>query len=225
MQRINQTQVQPKIGLTFSNGLRALVRQDPDIIMVGEIRDEETAGLAVNAALTGHLVLSTLHTNSAAGAVPRLMDMGVEPFLIASTTNLMLAQRLVRKLCQDCRKETPIEKSVIDSIEAVTALEPLLATLKREGVVKEGDTWETLKIYMPVGCKKCHDGYKGRLGIYEIIELTPDIQKVITGDVTSNEIETIAKQTQNMVTMLEDGIIKVVQGTTSVEEVLRVAKE
>ncbi|MEX0649529.1 MAG: ATPase, T2SS/T4P/T4SS family [Candidatus Andersenbacteria bacterium] len=225
MERINQTQVQPQIGLTFSNGLRALVRQDPDIIMVGEIRDEETAALAVNASLTGHLVLSTLHTNSAAGAIPRLVDMKIEPFLIASTVNLLLAQRLVRRLCKDCRQEVPIDKIILDSIAVVTDIEELLAVLKREKVVEEGVTWETIKIYQPKGCKKCTNGYKGRLGIYEMMEATPSIQKLITGNVTAHELEAKAREEQQMVSMVEDGIIKVINGVTSIEEVLRVAKE
>lgn len=225
MQRINQTQVQPHIGLTFSNGLRALVRQDPDIVMVGEIRDEETASLAVNASLTGHLVLSTLHTNSAAGAVPRLVDMQVEPFLIASTVNLLLAQRLVRRLCQECKTERAVDKTITDSLDLVENLDELLAVLKREGVVEEGVTWETIKVFEPKGCKKCTNGYKGRLGIYEVLEVTPKIQKLITGNVTAHELEEAAREEQQMVSMVEDGVAKVLRGQTSIEEVLRVAKE
>lgn len=225
MQRINQTQVQPKIGLTFSNGLRALVRQDPDVIMVGEIRDEETASLAVNAALTGHLVLSTLHTNSAAGALPRLLDMGVEPFLVASTANVLLAQRLVRRLCKDCRKENNVDKSMLDSLNQSFDIDVLLKTLKREGVVDAKDTWETIKFYTPVGCNKCREGYKGRLGIYEILEVTPQIQKMFSEDTTSKALEEKAREEQDMITIIEDGVIKVVQGMTTLEEVMRVAKE
>ncbi len=225
MQRINQTQVQPQIGLTFSNGLRALVRQDPDIIMVGEIRDQETASLAVNAALTGHLVLSTLHTNSAAGALPRLLDMDVEAFLVASTTNLLMAQRLVRRLCPDCREETIFTKVMIDSLAMVLNLETMMATLLREKIVAKGVVWDHMKVFEAKGCRKCHDGYKGRLGIYEMLEVTPSIQKMMTSTVTSNDLEMAARAEQNMVTMLEDGIIKALQGTTTIEEVLRVAKE
>ncbi|MBI3421201.1 MAG: type II/IV secretion system protein [Candidatus Sungbacteria bacterium] len=224
MERINQTQVQPKIGLTFSNGLRALVRQDPDIIMVGEIRDQETASLAVNAALTGHMVLSTLHTNSAAGSIPRLLDMGVEPFLIASTTNLMMAQRLVRRLCEKCRQEAPITDAVIDSLSAVVDMQVLLATLQREKVTEVADL-KTLRMYVPVGCSKCNEGYKGRVGIYEFLDVTPSMQKLITGKTTAQELEEAARKEQGMVTMVEDGIIKALQGVTTMEEVLRVAKE
>lgn len=226
MQRVNQTQVQPKIGLTFSNGLRALVRQDPDIIMVGEIRDEETASLAVNAALTGHLVLSTLHTNSSAGAVPRLMDMGIEPFLIASTANIVIAQRLVRTLCTQCRKETVIDKAMLDSLAEIVDLSRMLDLVKQEGIVDAAETtWDNVPMFQAEGCDKCHGGYKGRLGIYEMLEMTPSLQKLITVNVTSDALETAAKEEQGMVTMLEDGVMKVVQGITSVEEVLRVAKE
>lgn len=225
MPRINQTQVQPAIGLTFSNGLRSLVRQDPDIIMVGEIRDQETASLAVNAALTGHLVLSTLHTNSAAGALPRLLDMNVEAFLVSSTMNALLAQRLVRKLCQKCRKSTTLTDAMLASLKTVMDTERVLAVLIREGVVKKGAAWQDIAIYEAVGCNKCRQGYKGRLGIYEILDVTPEIQKIITAKTTSQELEDAARQHQQMVTMIEDGLIKIVQGLTTIEEVLRVAKE
>jgi len=216
MERINQTQVKPKIGLTFSNGLRALVRQDPDIIMVGEIRDEETASLAVNAALTGHLVLSTLHTNSAAGAIPRLVDMKVEPFLIASTTNLLAAQRLVRKLCEECRQEAPMGKGILESIDMVIDSKQLLELMKREGAVEKSETWENMTVYVPQGCDKCSEGYRGRVGIYEVIEVTPEIQKLITSNVTSKELENAAREQQQMVTMIEDGMMKVITGATPV---------
>ncbi|MDA1168958.1 MAG: GspE/PulE family protein [bacterium] len=226
MQRVNQTQVQPKIGLTFSNGLRALVRQDPDIIMVGEIRDEETASLAVNAALTGHLVLSTLHTNSAAGSVPRLMDMKVEPFLIASTTNIVIAQRLVRVLCEQCRKKSVIDQIMLTSLADIVDMTHMLALLQQEGIVDAAETtWEKVPMFIAEGCDKCRDGYKGRLGIYEMLEMTPSLQKLLSADITSDRLEEAAKKEQGMITMLEDGIMKVVQGITSVEEVLRVAKE
>jgi type IV pilus assembly protein PilB len=225
MQRINQTQVQPKIGLTFANGLRALVRQDPDIIMVGEIRDEETASLAVNAALTGHLVLSTLHTNSAAGAVPRLMDMNVEPFLLSSTINLVMAQRLVRMLCDQCRTQITLDQAMLDSLKEVMDVDHMLEVLKREGVVEASVSWQALPVFKAPGCNKCQGGYKGRVGIYEMFEMTSSLQGMLTATVTSDALEKAAKQEQNMVTMLEDGMMKVVQGVTSVEEVLRVAKE
>lgn len=225
MPRINQTQVQPAIGLTFSNGLRSLVRQDPDIIMVGEIRDEETASLAVNAALTGHLVLSTLHTNSAAGALPRLLDMAVEAFLVSSTMNVLLAQRLVRKLCLKCRRESKLTPTMLESLKHVIDTARMLDVLTREGGVEKGIDWKDLKIFQAVGCTKCREGYKGRVGLYEALEMTPEIQKIITAKTTSQQLEDEAKAQQSMVTMLEDGMIKVVQGLTTIEEVLRVAKE
>ncbi len=223
--RVNQTQVKPQIGLTFANGLRALVRQDPDIIMVGEIRDEETASLAVNAALTGHLVLSTLHTNTAAGALPRLLDMKVEAFLLASTLNAVIAQRLVRRLCGKCRKEVKLDKAALQSLRAEVATDALLTTLQREGVVPKGAGWDSVRIYKAVGCSKCREGYKGRIGIYEILEVTPAVQQMLTPHTTAAQLEAAAKQEQHMVTMLEDGFIKVVEGVTSLAEVLRVAQE
>lgn len=225
MPRINQTQVAPKIGLTFANGLRALVRQDPDIIMVGEIRDEETASLAVNAALTGHLVLSTLHTNSAAGALPRLLDMKVEAFLIATTANLLMAQRLVRKLCKECAEQTHVDDTMLTSLKDLMDTDALLEVLRREGVVEKATSWKDVPVFLPKGCDKCKSGYTGRLGIYEMMEMTPEIQALISDHVTAQDLEKAAKEQQKMVTMFEDGIIKAVQGTTSVEEVLRVAKE
>ncbi|MDP3997677.1 MAG: GspE/PulE family protein [Candidatus Andersenbacteria bacterium] len=225
MPRINQTQVSPQIGLTFSNGLRSLVRQDPDILMVGEIRDQETASLAVNAALTGHLVLSTLHTNSAAGALPRLLDMKVEAFLLSSTVNLLLAQRLVRKLCSDCRKEVKLDAKMIKNLEQLINLEELAAVLVEEKIINQGSDIKNIKVYQPVGCKSCSDGYKGRLGIYEAIEFTDEIRSIVKSDVSTDQLETAAKEQQQMLSMIQDGLIKVAQGVTTLEEVLRVAKE
>ena len=225
MPRINQTQVKPQIGLTFANGLRALVRQDPDVIMVGEIRDEETASLAINAALTGHLGLTTLHTNSAAGAIPRMRDMKVEAFLIASTVNLIMAQRLVRRLCPKCRKERKLDTAVIADIKKEFNSEEIFKTLVKEKVVKAGEDWKDVVIYEAVGCKMCHDGYKGRIGIYETMEITPELQKMIVPTVTAEQLEQAAREQNGMVSMLEDGIIKTVEGMTTLEEVLRVARE
>lgn len=225
MPRINQTQVAPKIGLTFANGLRSLVRQDPDIIMVGEIRDEETASLAVNAALTGHLVLSTLHTNSAAGALPRLLDMGVEAFLVATTTNLLTAQRLVRRLCQECKIERTMDDKMLESFQHLSDPGHLLEVLIREGAVKKGATWHDVPTWQAKGCDKCHDGYSSRIGIHEVMEVTPEIQKMITSTMTAQDLEKAAQEQQQMVTMFEDGVMKAVQGITTLEEVLRVAKE
>lgn len=225
MPRINQTQVKPQIGLTFANGLRALVRQDPDIIMVGEIRDQETAALAVNASLTGHLVLSTLHTNSAAGALPRLMDMKVEPFLLASTLNLVMGQRLVRRLCDKCRKETHFTPQILEQMSKLFDLDHVRTVLVREQVIDKKAEWKDVPMYEPQGCSVCHQGYRSRLGIYEFLEVTTSIQKVITSEATAQAISEVARKEQDMITMLEDGLIKVVRGVTSLEEVLRVAQE
>ena len=225
MPRINQTQVNSQIGLTFSTGLRSLVRQDPDILMVGEIRDEETAALAVNAALTGHLVLSTLHTNSAAGALPRLLDMDVEAFLLASTVNALVAQRLVRRLCEECHELKPIGADMIKDLEHIVEADQLADTLQKEELLKKGEALSKLKVGTATGCSVCNDGYKGRLGIYEIIEFSDELRPSITPSISSQELERLAREQQGMTSMIEDGLIKVAQGLTSVEEVLRVAKE
>ncbi|MDO8620445.1 MAG: GspE/PulE family protein [bacterium] len=223
MSRINQTQVKPDIGFTFSSGLRALVRQDPDIIMVGEIRDNETASLAVNASLTGHLVLSTLHTNSAAGAVPRLIDMKVEPFLIVSTVNVIIAQRLVRKLCESKEKYF-LNKAGLATLGKTVDLERVLKALKDERVVPATATWEKIGLYRPRPTPDAPDGFLSRVGIHEILKVTPTIRELIIKGGTSADIETQAKK-EGMLTMIEDGIFKCVQGITTIEEVLRVVSE
>jgi type IV pilus assembly protein PilB len=220
MPRINQTQVNPKIGLTFANGLRSLVRQDPDIIMVGEIRDRETASLAINAALTGHLVLSTLHTNSAGGAIPRLIDMGVEPFLLASTLNVVLAQRLVRRLCEE-KEKYQLNQPELKQIENFCQPERVLEILKKKIKIKN---FKDITLWRPKPSKKCPDGYKGRLGIFEVLPVTQTIKELIIKKSTSDEIQKRA-QAEGMITMIEDGFIKAAQGLTSLEEVLRVTRE
>ncbi len=224
MQRINQTQVRSEIGLTFSSGLRSLVRQDPDVIMVGEIRDTETATLAVNAALTGHLVLSTLHTNSAAGAMPRLSEMEVEPFLIVSTVKVIIAQRLVRRLCSAGKEKYILSKDELSTIEDNVDMNRVLAVLKEEKVVKPDDDWGTIPFYRAKKTAECEDGYKGRVGIHEILKISPATSELIMKEATSDEIEEQAKK-EGMMTMIEDGIFKAVQGTTTIEEVLRVISE
>ncbi len=223
MPRVNQTQVRPEIGLTFANGLRALLRQDPDIIMVGEIRDNETAALAVNAALTGHLVLSTLHTNNAAGAIPRLIDMKVEPFLIASTLNVILAQRLVRRLCED-KKEYHLERSQIDQISKYCDLKRVENILKKEGLLKKKGTVKDVTFFEPKPTKSCPEGYKGRIGIFEVLPVTESIKKLITQNATSDAIQERALK-EGMITMVEDGFVKAARGITTIEEVLRVIME
>ncbi|MEI6221575.1 MAG: GspE/PulE family protein [bacterium] len=210
---ITQIQVDAMKEITFAKGLRSLLRQDPNIIMVGEIRDQETASIAVNAALTGHLLLSTLHTNDAATVMPRLLDMGIEPFLIASTVNIILAQRLVRKTCRHCQ----------------TSEEISYAFLSTQLPKKILDTYfgkkEQITFYKGVGCSSCQGtGYIGRSAICEVMEVTKEIQDAVVGRQSADDIKALA-QSQGMKTMLEDGIEKVQRGLTTIEEVLRVAKE
>lgn len=228
MKRVNQTQVRPDIGFTFSSGLRSLVRQDPDIIMVGEIRDGETASLAVNAALTGHLVLSTLHTNSAAGAIPRLLDMKIEPFLLVSTLNIVIAQRLVRRLSENKQKYT-LTKAEFENLSKKVNLDRVKAVLVAERIIDKSTPFEKIPFWKPgVTAKddKNHesDGYKGRLVIHEVLRVTPSIKDMIMKDATASQVEEQAKK-EGMMTMLEDGIFKAVQGQTTIEEVLRVVSE
>jgi len=223
MPRINQTQVNAKIGLTFSAGLRSLVRQDPNVIMVGEIRDNETASLAINAALTGHLVLSTLHTNSAAGAIPRLIDMKVEPFLISSTLSLILAQRLVRKLCQERVKYT-LSAAELKNIAKYIDPDRILKILKEEKIVKNADSWKDIVFYRPKPNKESPEGYQGRIGIFEVLRVTETIKELIVKQATSDQIQFQAIK-EGMRTMVEDGFVKAAQGITSIEEVLRVIAE
>lgn len=223
MPRVNQTQVKPEIGLTFGTGLRSLVRQDPDIIMVGEIRDEETAALATNAALTGHLVLSTLHTNSAAGAIPRLLDMNVQPFLLTSTIKVIIGQRLVRVLCSG-KEEYTLTKKELESLNKVTNLDKVMTALKEENIVSKDATWETVPVYRAKKSAECEDGYKGRIGIHEVLEVTPGVRELIMAGAMTDDIQKQAEQ-DGMMTMIEDGLFKVVQGITTVEEILRVVSE
>ena len=223
MPRVNQTQVKTEIGLTFASGLRSLVRQDPDIIMVGEIRDGETASLAINAALTGHLVLSTLHTNSAASTMPRLLDMDIEPFLIVSTINVIIAQRLVRRLANEKEKYflTPAE---IETLKKSVNLDHVMKVLKDEAIVAPDAEWKDVPFYRPIKSEEAEDGYKGRVGIHEVLKMSPSIRDLIMKGATPVEIEDQAKK-EGMVTMIEDGIMKSVQGITTIEEVLRVISE
>ncbi|MFH1308496.1 MAG: GspE/PulE family protein [Patescibacteria group bacterium] len=223
MLRVNQTQVNSKIGLTFANGLRSLVRQDPDIIMVGEIRDKETAGLAINAALTGHLVLSTLHTMNAAGAIPRLIDMKSEPFLLASTLNIILAQRLVRKLCFEKEKYT-LKDSDLENLSHQCDLEKILQILKEEKIAEEKDTLKNIVFFRPKKSKESLDGYSGRIGIFEALTVTETIKELIINRSSTDNIQNQA-QKEGMRTMIEDGFVKAAQGITSIEEVLRVTME
>jgi len=220
MPRINQTQINDKINLTFASGLRSLMRQDPNIIMVGEIRDRETADLAVNAALTGHLVLSTLHTTEAAGAIPRLIDMGTEPFLLSSTLNIIIAQRLVRKFAGE-KKKYKLKPSDLEDLGRYCDLERMANILIEEKILKPKETIKDLELYEPVPSKDSPSGYKGRLGIFEVLSVNDAIktltnQKVSTAEITKQAIK------DGMRTMAEDGFVKAAKGLTSIEEVLRV---
>jgi len=207
MQGISQVQVNPKIGLTFANGLRTIVRQDPDVILVGEIRDLETAEIAIQSALTGHLVFSTLHTNDAASAITRLIDMGVEPFLVSSAVNAIMAQRLVRKICPHCRE----------------AYVPPNAFLERVGL--SPIKFAGRELYRGVGCAQClQTGYKGRIGIYELMNLTPAMKSLIltTSDAGQIKKQALSSLATGMVTLRQDGLRKVLAGQTTLEEVFRV---
>lgn len=245
----NQTQVNPKAGMTFAAGLRALLRQDPNIIMVGEIRDSETAGLGVQAALTGHLVFATLHTNNAATCLPRLLDMGIEPFLIASTVRAVVGQRLVRRLCVDCREEVTPDAPTLKQIAEIFGTNDAgimkqvhhLEEQALDGGIGKANTGkstvDTTKLSTTDtkitrlfkvhdgGCESCnHIGYKGRMGIYEVLGNSPDVQRLIVANSTSDQIQQQAIK-EGMVTMQFDGFIKALRGQTTVEEILRVTSE
>jgi type IV pilus assembly protein PilB len=219
---VNQSQVRPEIGYNFANGLRHILRQDPNIIMVGEIRDKETANLATNAALTGHIVLSTLHTNDSLGVIPRLIDLGVEPFLIPPTLSVALAQRLVRRLCPFCKEKVDPSEEVKEKIfEKYNSLPEII---KKNLPFKLGSKNE-VSIFEPKGCKRCgNEGYSGRIGVFEILKITKGISEIITSNPSEAKIFEEAKK-QGMITMEQDGILKVLEGITSMEEVLRVTGE
>jgi type IV pilus assembly protein PilB len=211
--------VNPAIGFTFANGLRALLRQDPNIIMVGEIRDAETAALAINAALTGHVVLSTIHTNSAAGAIPRLIDMGVEPFLLVSTLRVIVGQRLVRRLT-DNHEEYTLSAKEREKVAPEAHFEAALHALTEEKLLKEGTKLDSVPFYRP----KDDNGYKSRIGIHEVLSVSSATRELIMQGATSEKIEEQARK-EGMLTMLEDGIYKASRGITSLEEVLRAVSE
>ncbi len=219
---INQSQVNTEVGYGFANGLRAALRQDPDIIMVGEVRDNETAELAIHAALTGHMVLSTLHTNDAIGAIPRLIDMHIEPFLLGSTLNVVIAQRLVRKICEFCKEEVnDIPEKIIDQVKkTVIEVNPIHLPQDLQDMIHRED----YKFYRGRGCPRCGDsGYQGRLAIVEILSMNDDLKKVLENG-KLEEIENVFIK-QGLPNMQQDGVIKVLQGKTTMEEVLRVSKE
>jgi type IV pilus assembly protein PilB len=216
---INQSQVNPEVGLTFARGLRSILRQDPDIIMVGEIRDAETAELAVHASLTGHIVLSTLHTNDAFGAVPRLVDMKIEPFLLTSSLNLVMAQRLVRRLCTFCREDITIPKKYEEEVWQS------LSVLPKGSLPADLKLTRPLKFFVGKGCTKCENtGYKGRLCVGEVLEVTEELKKII---LTGSDPDKIKQEflRQGMYSMVQDGYIKAIQGETTVEEVMKVTRD
>jgi type IV pilus assembly protein PilB len=211
---INQSQIRPEIGYTFATGLRHVLRQDPDIIMVGEIRDKETAELAVHAALTGHLVLSTLHTNNAIGVIPRLIDLGISPFLIPYSLSIAIAQRLVRRLCDKCKREVKPTKEIRDLI--LKEVEELPEEEKKKIKIPQN-----FKIYEAVGCDECNKvGFSGRIGIFEVLEMTKNLEEIILKEPSEAKILEEARR-QGMITMRQDGILKVLKGETTIEEVLR----
>jgi len=225
---VNQVQINPQAGLTFASGLRSFLRQDPNVIMVGEIRDGETAGLAIQASLTGHLVFSTLHTNSAAGSLPRLLDMGAETFLLASSINLVVAQRVLRKICADCKQEYDPPQPIVDDIKRT------LGNLLNEKHIKLSDQEEKdlkeldgkkFKLSKGKGCSKCGDsGYKGRVAIFEVLQVSEKIGRLILERSPSGKIEEQSVE-EGMVKLIQDGYLKALEGTTTIEEVLRVARE
>jgi general secretion pathway protein E len=203
---VNQSQVKPSIGLTFATAMRAFVRQDPDVIMVGEIRDRETADISIHAALTGHLVLTTLHTETASAAVPRLIDLGVEPFLLRSTLRAAIGQRLVRVLCERCKNAETLDPETCANDRRYAALG-----------LKVGD-----RIWRPAGCERCNgSGYRGRTGIFEVLEMTDEIHELIGARADAREIDRAARAS-GMTTMIEDAVVKCLAGVTSPAEALRV---
>jgi len=215
---VNQSQIRPEIDYSFASGLRHIFRQDPDVIMVGEIRDEETAGLAVHASLTGHILLSTLHTNDAAGVVPRLIDLNINPFLLPNALNLSVAQRLVRRLCDKCKKEIKMSPEISETIEM--EIEKLYPERKKEFLWKK-----PFKIYEKKGCNFCgNKGTKGRVAIYEMLIMTPQLEKMIISKKASDALMKEEARRQGMITMKQDGIRKVLQGIVSFEEIVRVVE-
>lgn len=231
MEGINQIQVNDDVGLTFATGLRSILRQDPNVVLVGEIRDSETADLAVQAALTGHTVLSTIHTNSAAGVLPRLLDMGIEPFLIASTVNTVIGQRLVRRLCDKCHQQSPSSEAEAQSIRKV--LGNVTAKTEAEAKAISQDlgydiipmaNQTSFNLSRAKGCPNCTNGYKGRIGIYEVFAVSDALEKLVTNRATTSAVQTQAVA-DGMITMQQDGYLKALNGMTTIEEVARVANE
>jgi len=211
---ISQTQVEPDKDYTFENGLRSIVRQDPDVILVGEIRDYETAEIAMHAALTGHLVFSTLHTNDAVGTIPRLIDLGIRPPIIAPAINLLMAQRLLRRVCQKCAKKRLLTKEELQNFKKILNNLPPRVKLEKE-------LNEKTQILEPRGCKDCHNGYSSRIAVLELFEINDEMEDLILNSPTETQIKTAAKKA-GFVTMIQDAVIKIINGVTTVEEVKRI---
>ncbi|PZM85678.1 type II secretion system protein GspE [Candidatus Gracilibacteria bacterium] len=219
---INQSQVKPEIGYTFAYGLRTALRQDPDIIMVGEMRDKETVDIAIEASLTGHLVLSTIHTNNAAETITRMLNMGVQPFLLPASVNIIIAQRLVRRLCPHCKKQVKFSEIGASTVENIK--NAIQLTDKEELILRVGDKLKNPVFYEPVGCDQCSGlGYKGRVGLYEVLEITPGVKEMILSGSSAYNINKQAIK-DGMISLEQDGIMKALNGLTSLEEVYRVAK-
>jgi type IV pilus assembly protein PilB len=224
---INQSQVNTRAGFTFASGLRAFLRQDPDIIMVGEIRDQETAEIAIHAAMTGHLVLSTLHTNDAPTTLPRLLDMDIPPFLVAFTANIIIAQRLVRRVCEHCTVSYTLEKDAIDELSKAFDTKALTKLFTEQGVTlsSKETSLKSMTFTRGEGCRRCNkSGYKGRVGIYEVLEITDELAAIINNRATADDISAFAEKS-GMITMMQDGLVKAKMGMTTIEEVLRVTRE
>ncbi|MFA5021770.1 MAG: GspE/PulE family protein [Patescibacteria group bacterium] len=218
---INQSQVDYSKSYTFANGLRSILRQDPDIVMVGEVRDLETAEIAINAALTGHLVITTLHTNDAAGTIPRFLSMQVKPFLLAPAINAMIGQRLVRKICQNCKQETELDNKIMSRVMKILSEIP-----EASGFRISNEELKKLKFYKGGGCEQCQGlGYKGRIGIFEIMTMNKEVEKLIlTSQVSEYDMRAIGIK-NGMITMIQDGLLKAIDGITTADEVFRVAKD
>ncbi len=225
LDNINQMQVKPQVGLTFAAGLRALLRQDPNIIMIGEIRDGETANIAVNSAMTGHLVLSTLHTNSAFLAPQRLSEMGIQNYLLSAVLNLLIGQRLVRRICDKCKAPIRSTEKVIENYNEFLSIVPAIDKLKKLELIPSEADLDNIKFYRGKGCKDCHyTGYKGRLGIYEVLKVDEELKRTIFNDPSEESVKKYLTENE-AITMAEDGILKVIEGSTTFDEVLRVIKE
>ncbi len=211
---VSQCQIKPAIGFTFAEGLRSVLRQDPNVVMVGEIRDGETAAMATHAALTGHLVLSTLHTNDAPGALPRLTNMGIEPFLITSSINEIIAQRLVRRICPKCKEEMRVPQKLIDAIKR--EFDKIPTNNKQDLARVKND----LKFFHGVGCSECNNGYRGRVGIFEVLSMTEKVEALAIDRRSTNDIRAAAVE-DGMITMKLDGLLKCIEGITTIDEVFR----